>query len=74
LELRARRLHKIEDRFVETKRPAEWVTGHHHPHAAVSLALMIKGKFDFGTKPKRPFGQQTHAFGRPLDVFLNEID
>ena len=74
LELEARRLDKIEDSLEEAGLAGKIPASHDDSGAAMSFALMIEGKLDFGPDLERPFRQETDAFGRPLDMLLNEMD
>ncbi len=67
-------LNKVEDGLEETGVAGVITAGDNDPDAAMSIALVIEGELDFGSDVKRPFGQETDAFGRPLDMLLNEID
>jgi len=67
-------LNKKEDNLVKPKRLAQRMTLHNNPRAAMPLALVIDGKFNFRALPERPFCEETDAFWRPMNLIPNQID
>ena len=74
LKLGAGSLDEKEDGFEMAEWAAQRMTGNDYSHTAMPFALMIKSELDLGANLKRPLGEQADSFGRPLDLFLNEID
>ena len=68
------RLDKIKCRLKMLWRMAHRMTFDDHSRAAISLALVIKGKFNFGAYSKWPLRQKGNALGRPVNLILNQID
>ncbi len=56
--------------FLARKRMA----GDDNPGATMPFTQMVKSKLNFGPNAKRPLGQKANPFGRPPDLFLNQID
>jgi hypothetical protein len=69
-----RRLDKKEAYLIIPVWPAKRVASHHDPRAAMPLALVVECELNFRPNPERPLGQQADAFGRPVNLFLNQID
>jgi hypothetical protein len=74
LQLGTGRLNEIEHRLVKSKRASERMTGHHDPRATMPLTLMIESELNLGADPEWPLGQEADSLGRPLHLFLNQID
>jgi len=74
LQLGTGRLDEKEDGFEKSKWLAERVASHDDSRAAMPFTLVIEGELNFGAHPERPLRQETDAFGRPMNLFLNQID
>ena len=67
-------LNEKEADLIKSGRTAEWATSHDDSRAAMPFTPMIEGELDFRANPERPFRQETDSLGRPVDLFLNQID
>ncbi len=68
------RLDEKEHGLIITEWTAQRVTSHDDSRAAMPFALVIEGEFHFRAHPERPFRQETHSFGRPMNLFVDQID
>jgi len=74
LQLRARGIDKIKNCLKATLRLAQRMAGHHHPRAAMPLALMLERKLNFHSFRKVPLRQKADPLGRPLHLLISHIN
>jgi hypothetical protein len=60
--------------LVKSGGAAERAASHDNSRAAMPFALVIEGELDFRADAERPLGQEADSLGRPMNLFLNQID
>ena len=63
MELRTGSFYKIKHRLIKTQRALERTTGNDNSRAAMALALVVKGKFNFRANIEGPLGEKAHTLG-----------
>jgi len=74
LQLGTGRFDEKEDDLEKSEGSAERVTSHDNSRAAMPFAPVIEGELNFRAHAKRPFREETHSLGRPVNLILNQID